>query len=275
MRVFLTVSVVTLLLVPAAVPAQAPAAIRVEAGSSSVVPLRIDATGVQVFYKGGPATGVTAKLGKAGLDRTLEITADRAAPAGAGYAIRLNTGTTRVPDLPLEILPALATLALPPITSTLPTAAIRVEAGSSSVVPLPPQFESAGVQVLYLGGKATGVTAKLGQAGLDRTLEITADRAARAGAGYAIRFNTGTTRVPDLPLEILPALVFLDSPPITLTAPTKRITTAALKFTGQRPEPFVPKALTTAALKFTGQRPEPFVPRSITTSALRFTGTRP
>jgi hypothetical protein len=32
--------------------------------------------------------------------------------------------------------------------------------------------------------------------------------------------------------------------------------------------------LTTAALKFTGQRAPPFEPKNITTPALRFTGTR-
>ena len=165
-------------------------------------------------------------------------------------------------------------------------ATIQVAAGSSSTVTLPPRIDPTAVQVLFRGAPATGVSAKLGRDGVDRTLEVTADRRARAGAGYAIRLTSGTSKVPtDIPLEILTSgrtseLALLPAPASTetLAAPSftpLRLTTAALKFTGQRPPPFEPKALTTAALKFTGQRPPPFEPKSITTPALRFTGTRP
>jgi hypothetical protein len=171
-------------------------------------------------------------------------------------------------------------LLLPMAAAAQAPAAIRVAAGSSLVVSLPPRTNPTAVQVLYRGIPASGISVKLGQQGLDRTLEITADRLARAGTGYAIRLTSGITKVPDIPLEILasretPALATLAAPPTTVTFTPKRLTTAALKFTGQRPEPFLPKALTTAALKFTGQRIEPFEPKSITTPALRFTGTRP
>jgi hypothetical protein len=181
---------------------------------------------------------------------------------------------------------SLVALLLVPVATAAQSPAIQVSAGSSLVVTLPRRTNPTAVLVLYRGVPASGVSAKLGQQGLEPTVEVTADRLARTGTGYTIRLTTGTAKIPDIPLEILgsggspasggsPELAMLGTPPIARTFTPKRLTTAALKFTGQRPPPFEPKSLTTAALKFTGQRPPPFEPKSLTTAALKFTGQRP